>query len=389
MAMVEKLTAKDRDELIDLIDLVFSQAHCPHDFEQLLPKLYGPQADTMKYHYGVRENGKLVAAVLSYPYEIDVNGKLLKMAGIGSVSAHRNTRGKGYMKAIMNTVVKDLQEDGTDLSWLGGQRQRYQYFGYDLCSRDYEFEVSKTNLRHIRGKDYQPAYHFIPFGEGTEGQKLAAFALHNIQLVHAVRDFDEFEEILKSWNQKAYLVFQGEDMVGYLAAGEDLKNGERCMNVSECVLAPAGEIQEAVFSLIKHFHLDLVTVTVSENQPEYLRQLGRICEGYHCEFSGNYRIFHIRKVVEAFLKAKAERQKLMDGSFCVQAGEEVFTITVENGAVTVEAGGTPEISMSAMESNHFFFGMGTPEFCREEAVEYPFLQNWFPLQFGISHQDGV
>ena len=30
---------QDRDEIVDFCDLVFSKAHCPHDFTTLLPKL--------------------------------------------------------------------------------------------------------------------------------------------------------------------------------------------------------------------------------------------------------------------------------------------------------------------------------------------------------------
>ena len=392
MAIVEKLRTQDKAELIDLIDLVFSQAHCPHDFEKLLPKLYGPGIDTMEHHYAVRENGKLVASILCYPYEVNVGGVKLRAAGIGNVAVHRDARSKGYMKDIMAALLQDLQNNGTDFSWLGGQRQRYQYFGYDLCSRIFLFEVNATNLRHLRGRGYEPAFSFLPFDQASEEQKLAAFALHNVQPVRAERDFEQFEVILKSWDSTPYLVMQNEDAVGYLAAAPAGETGKE-MSITECVLAPVFDLGEAVFSFLKVFGLDSVTIGVSENKPERIRQLSAVCEGYRCEYTGNYRIFRFGRVLNAYLTAKADRERLAEGSICIAIGsaasKEILTISVHNGIVKVENGGEPQLSVTNLQGNSFFFGMGGPALACEEAAEYPFLQNWFPLQFGISHQDGV
>ena len=41
-----KATEADRDRYIDLANLVFSMAHRPHDFKQLLPKVYGDGRET-------------------------------------------------------------------------------------------------------------------------------------------------------------------------------------------------------------------------------------------------------------------------------------------------------------------------------------------------------
>ena len=116
MTMVEKLSLQDKQDLIDLIDLVFSQAHCPHNFKELIPKLYGESVNTMPYHYAVRENGKLMAAVLRYPISFQIGDNILKTAGIGSVCSHMLARQKGHMKEIMNMKeikVFLLEKEGT------------------------------------------------------------------------------------------------------------------------------------------------------------------------------------------------------------------------------------------------------------------------------------
>ena len=58
---VTRLQPEEFAEAIDLINYVFSHTYGPHDFETLLPKLYRPDPELVRCHYGVREGGALVA----------------------------------------------------------------------------------------------------------------------------------------------------------------------------------------------------------------------------------------------------------------------------------------------------------------------------------------
>ena len=73
----------------------------------------------------------------------------LEIAGIGGVSSHPRSRGAGYMRQLMHHLVQRMRDEGKHLSWLGGQRQRYAYFGYEDCGVSHTYTLSKTNLRHV------------------------------------------------------------------------------------------------------------------------------------------------------------------------------------------------------------------------------------------------
>ena len=95
---------EERNEIVDFCDLVFSKAHCPHDFTTLLPKLYGEGGDGAAHHFVVREEGKLAATVLVYPVPMRIGNRELLTLGVGSVSTRPGARGKGYMRLIMDAV---------------------------------------------------------------------------------------------------------------------------------------------------------------------------------------------------------------------------------------------------------------------------------------------
>ena len=122
---VTKGLPQDYDELIDFGNMVFKE-----DFRALLPKLYQDHPEAAAHHHLIREDGRIKAMVGSFPITLKAAGRTLKVRGIGTVSVHPYARGRGYMKTLMGNAVKEAEAEGAALMILGGQRQRYEYFGF-------------------------------------------------------------------------------------------------------------------------------------------------------------------------------------------------------------------------------------------------------------------
>ena len=82
-------------------------------------------------------------------------GKELRVGFIGNVAVHPYSRGKGYMKELMRRAEIVMRQRGCDLAALSGQRQRYEYFGYYQACLEAVFTVTRNNLRHVLGPEYQ------------------------------------------------------------------------------------------------------------------------------------------------------------------------------------------------------------------------------------------
>ena len=142
-------TPADRDAYIDFINYVFSHDHQPHDFKALLPKEYGDGRESRAAHFlALDDEGHIRGCVAALPFTVRVLDQDLKYAYIGSVSVHPYARGEGHMKHLMAMVEAWLVEQQVDAAVLGGQRQRYQYFGYSKGGMSVRYDFSFDNARH-------------------------------------------------------------------------------------------------------------------------------------------------------------------------------------------------------------------------------------------------
>ena len=142
-----RLGPEDFQEACDCANLWFA------DHENFSPtfgrgpsQVYRPES--MHWHYGMRQNGRLLALVNSCPRTWVVGGVKLSVAGIGGVCSHPVlARGAGYIQALMNHVIDKMHTDNVHVSFLGGIRQRYAYYGYDKCGLSTVFSINRSNVR--------------------------------------------------------------------------------------------------------------------------------------------------------------------------------------------------------------------------------------------------
>ena len=107
MTVFEKSRPEDAAELLDMLNLTFIMAHCPHDFKKVRPQAYLHPETSPAVHYIAREDGRIRAAVAVYPETVAIGEDALKIGMVGSVSVHPYSEGRGYMKALMKMMLED------------------------------------------------------------------------------------------------------------------------------------------------------------------------------------------------------------------------------------------------------------------------------------------
>ena len=215
---VTRLQPEEFAEAIDLINYVFSHTYGPHDFETLLPKLYRPDPELVRCHYGVREAGALVALAGSYPLTWQVGESALRVAGIGAVATHPRHRGRGLMRAVVGHCVDEARAAGCHLSWLDGLGHRYRHFGYERAGAEISFQLT---ARDFAGAGVDGAG--MRFRRLQEGDALLqeAARLHAGQRVYWRRPPAELPRICASWGGALYAALEGDTLAAYLVAGRD------------------------------------------------------------------------------------------------------------------------------------------------------------------------
>ena len=367
-----RLAAADFGEAMDLLNYAFSYNHGGHDFPTLLPKIYRPTDELMGCNYAIRRDGRLAAAVGVFPLTWHVGGATLRVAAIGGVSTHPRYRGRGLMSTLMRHCVQEIRAAGYPLSWLSGMRRRYRHFGYEQCGSELLFTLKREDLP-AAGIDVTG----IEFRRLTGDDPLLPDAqrMHTAQPVRCERPAAEFVTICSSWNNCPYAAVVGNELAGYLIAGED---GSR---VTELVAADVPATLRIAAAWCAHRDIAEVTIAVSPANTDLARGLDATAEATTVRFADSWQVFDWPAVLTALLCERVRAGDAEPGRLVLQIGQtERLRLSVDGtraGAVPTDE--PADSTMDEIAAMRALFGPLQP----------PLPVSWFPLPAHIPHADRV
>ncbi|EGT3616912.1 GNAT family N-acetyltransferase [Clostridium perfringens] len=376
-----KADENDYEELIDFINYVFSHSDESTDFLSLLPKLY-KNKDKIKCHHIIKVDHRIKGVVGAFPITLSILDEKVNVVGIGSVSTHPYSKGKGYMKELMNKSIEEMKDENVDMSVLSGYRQRYEYFGYEPCGQQINFNILDVNINYKSNEliDERISIKLLDENDATIVEK--AYELHSKKNVKVVRKKEEFLDILKSWNCSIYSVFKSDEFIGYIAANNGF--------IDEIVVEDNSDLNLAIASYIKTFKYNEVNLRIPVYETEKISQLIKICENYSITKNNNFRIFNYEKIVRIMLKLKATYSKLEDGEYNISIiNYGVLKIKVHKNNVEVKkVQEEAHIELNELEAMEFLFSPIKPYFNFNNEVPN-FLNSWLPLPLYIEGLDCV
>ena len=365
-------TQNDKDEIVDFINYVFSQAKRPHDFKTLVPKSYADDAiDLGAVHYMAKENGKIKAVVAMRIIDVNVSGKILKYGLIGNVSVHPYSRGSGYMKKLMQMAIDDAKERGIHIMLLGGQRQRYGYFGFENVGQAMSFMISEDNIRHCFSDLDTSCITFKPM---TDAEVSEAKALYEKSEVHTIRSREEFLNIMHTWNRECNVILKNGEFAGYIY-------GE----FAEIKLVDESDFPLVLKAVFEKEKLDKVTIKTSLYEKQRSDFLDSICEESSIVQVEMINVLDWEKVLDAFLNLRAKTVDLVPGEVFADIDGSVYCIRVMGKTAEVkkceDVSGHTE-KMTHGKAERIFFSLKS--FVYADTL----FKNWLPLPLVIDSPDG-
>ena len=382
---VEFLKGNDamQDEFIDFVNYVFHMNGKDNDFYRVLPKLYKRDYHPCESNYVTLENGRIVAAVGSFPGRLSVCGTELSYYGIGNVAVNPYSRSKGYMKKLMNMAVEDMIKEDVDFTLLTGRRNRYSYFSYEIAGRKYCLWMDESNVKHSKYVEASLGFDFRKVKD-TDHDILNNIAiLQEKQPFHYIRSKDKTFDILMTWQPVVYAIFEQEVFAGYLVLYDN-------NTVKEILMEQPSKLREAVAAFVAKEKKDGVTFELPEFQRDYIDALTELAENVSIQVGENFSVFHYDKVIEAFLKLKSIHDPLTDGEVTIfihgKRAEERIHIKVEGGQISVtQTEEEADYEFTHSQAMEFLFHSYSP--VRNLAQQH--LQSWFPLSIYIYPADLV
>ncbi len=364
---------EDRQEIVDFANLVFSQAKRPHDFKALLPKTYADGVPGIEdWRYVAKAGGKIVGLVACRPTPMVYGDRTLDCGFVGTVSVHPYHRGEGHMKALMALMLREERKKGRDMLMLGGQKQRYEYFGFEKGGVCVHIRVTANNLRH-RARDLDASrVRFEPVTAEDTALLGSLKAMADSQVIHGVREEANFLHTMHSWSSPFDAVYVDGELEGYVMG-----------RVLETVLKREENLPLVLKALFAKESLREATLSVSPAHRERIALLSPIAEDVSVTASDMLQVFSWPKVLEAFLALQSRVRPLEDGRKVFRTeGAPAFAVTVEHGVPEAAQTDAPaDIVLPPADMHRLFFDV--PNL----VLPTPLPASWTPLPFWISDAD--
>lgn len=370
--------SRDMENLIDFINMIFSMVRTPHNFEEMLPKVYSKELRIDDMHVIAEdEEGRICGCLGMLVFPLRVQDTTLRVGYLGSMAVHPRARGQGVMGTLMQKQIDRGYELGLDLMVLGGQRQRYQYSGFETGGASYTYSITRANVRHALEKTDVSDWSVAPM---TQEDVPMMLALYNRQAVSGARTEENFIATLKSYRRHAWTFRLAGKPVGYLSATADGQT------IGEIVLEETSMLLPAIKAWMERQNAPKLLISAALYDRELGEVLAPICEAFSLNPNIMIRVLKPETTLAAYMKLKNSVSPLENGRAVLGwEGVGALEFVVQDGDIRVSlTDEMPEDTLSQIDFHQLIFGYNRFAAPKTNA-KIP--ENWFPLPVYIPEPD--
>lgn len=312
-------------------------------FPRILPKIYQNE-ETAPLHYLAVDEGRVIGMVASFPTTTVVAGERLSVIGIGTVSTVPDRRSEGNMKRLMNDSLEAAKARGADYLVLGGQRQRYENWGFGKAGMNLSHDFTRANAEHVFGEGADFGFEFRPLDETESGFIEAERRLRESAGIYVVREPRLEWKALCSMHHKPFVILKDGEF-----AGTFMMNVKRCKSgrlvIDDLRLEEPRLVLEIANDMLARRSdvRDLVIAHTAPDAKTFNSLLGGACEETRISNDESIKILNYNNTIYAYLKYLVSYRRVADGSFTASfpngerlrigvAGGEAFAESLPDGA---------------------------------------------------------
>ena len=388
---IDHATAEDYDELLDTLNSAFKKPP-EKSFLHALPVMWRRTDEAMRKHLIIRDGAHIAAVVGVYPFTVFIGKRKLLFATVGNVGTRPEYEGRGMMRALFTAAMEEARAIGTDVARLGGQRQRYNRYGFDISAQQYAFNITRKNISAYfdgsfePGTSYEPKLTFRPITADDTAEIAFAQSLQVKASIHVDRgDTRRFYDVLIAWQNIPYIAEDANGkMVGYVSANQD------CTNFAEhFALTPELHFQMLLDWVTRHAEIPYVSFVNSPYDIELNRLVTKLADGWYISSPSRFMVMDFHKFAQAALELRTELIAPAPSGRLVLKIEGYGTLDFTDGTVakTDEA---PMMTLNHLAATRFLFGQLSPMSIADiPAAARQYACGLFPLPLFWNNQDRV
>ena len=320
---MRKLTTKDYDELLELLNHTFANKYGRDmDFLNEQPKMWVKDDEHMGNHVGVFEDGRLVSVVGIYPLPAKIDGTDILFATTGNVATHPEYEGRGYFSKAFSEIMTELEKIDADAARLGGARQRYGRYGFEPGGLLHKFTINSTNFKKCYKKEPNVTFRPVALGDACELKFIKELSERSLMFVKRSTD-DSYRDVflaLSSKHSRPYIAERDGKPIGYLSAYAD----NQFVGVSDFgrhIAEIRGNTPDDVYDMVMCWQnlIDKeVDLPVSPFETELLRIFSKIAEGHSAVSPSHFKFRKFEPTADALMRVKAKTVELPEGEFTLE-----------------------------------------------------------------------
>ncbi|OQB75014.1 MAG: hypothetical protein BWX89_00246 [candidate division TA06 bacterium ADurb.Bin131] len=257
MVKIENPSRKEFDKVMQFLEESYD--HSKGFFWLNYPQVLSKETIDYDNIFIIREGNRIASLVGIYPQKLFINDRTTTIGGIGSVSTHPDFRNKGYMKTLMDFCIDEMKKRKYSFSILGGDRQRYNFWGYETCGSNLVLTFTQRSFEKSGITEIVPIFRY----DGSEQ------IIEEIKQAHI--ELPCYIERSNSWFQKVFnekihtQVYYTKSKNGFAYA---IITGER---IERKIVEIGGEKNlwsPMVYSLLKRWNMNIVDLYFPSNIQE-------------------------------------------------------------------------------------------------------------------------
>ncbi|MGQ9596480.1 MAG: GNAT family N-acetyltransferase [Thermoproteota archaeon] len=341
---IRNLKLEEWDDFMRFLER--SYGHSRNFFPRSYPHLYSQEEEALSSFMVLEEDGRIVSHVGLFPLELVSFNARTSVGGIGGVATLPGERNKGHMSRLLEYAYSIMRQRGWPLSVLGGDRQRYYPFGWDIAGLKYSLTITTRSLERANVK---------------------AMEIEEVSPETAVSRVEELHKTLqlRVERRRHILILKKQGIRIWLGdGGYVISSGENfCSPKILEVVSLEGKEPELVRSVMERCFGESASVDVNAFDVGRLERLVKVASYWVIVPEGQFRIIDTAGLLEAFkevLSNRAEKVRDFELSIGLRLGEgvDMATIFVSNGKMSVERGRLSKnyVELDEREAVRIFLG---------------------------------
>ncbi|MDD5688382.1 MAG: GNAT family N-acetyltransferase [Elusimicrobia bacterium] len=349
-------------------------------FDRTWPHACNSLEKNFNKHLIIKDKDRVVSHIGLLPMNMMVDGSILKVGGIGQVATHTDYRGQGLMNLLLNQTIRIMNEQEYDISWLDGDRKRYNSFGWENGGMVYKFYITDRTVKHINSKDFK-----VKCYKGEDRYLRDIEKIHEKEKFGLKRTVEEYKILFGRLKKETYLAVKNNKIHAYMTVRKDkgtIKNTK--------AYEYGGDMEGLKFLMkyiVEKLKLEYLSITSPVFFNKYKEVFFECSSNWEIVSGGMIKLINLKSLLKKFSNQMTKRIKNIG---CKNKENITLVISESNQTATLQIGECVKVMdkesanglvLNEKDMVRLLFGLSKPSDNFSIGRDNMILDSIFPLNF--------